>query len=452
MWHVEEIIKAVNGVLLRSEKSSFSGISTDSRTIEEGELFIPLSGKNFDGHAFIRPAYDRSHGGSICENGRLDTLHDGGTVIIVDNAMQALIDLAHYKKRHTKSSVIAITGSNGKTTTKEILVNIIKKGFSLHYNEKNFNNAIGVSKSILSIEGEPRFCIFELGTNSKGEIKQLAQMTEPDVSLITNVNPSHLEGLFNLDGVLEEKLSLFYHTKEGGKVIVNTDDPNIPARYKDRQRTLITYGINNNADFTISIEEVLGWSGSRIILKCPGIEIKTRTALLGKHNLYNILAAATIAHSIGADAGLISEGIETFDSYSMRLKPVLSGKGYTILDDTYNANPSSMAWAIKTFLDLPCNGSRMVILGDMKELGEKTSFYHRELGRFLKETGIPVILLTGEYMTEAIDELKDIETAMFFENKEKLIDFALKNLKDGDTVLIKGSRAAKMEEILEALK
>jgi UDP-N-acetylmuramoyl-tripeptide--D-alanyl-D-alanine ligase len=452
MWHAEEIAKAVKGALLRIDKSSFSGISTDSRTIEEGELFIPLTGKNFDGHAFIRAAYDRSHAGSICEKGRQGKLHDGGTVIIVDDAMQALIDLAHYKKQHTKSSVIAITGSNGKTTTKEILVNIIKKGFSVHYNEKNYNNAIGISKSILSMEGEPGFCIFELGTNSKGEIKQLAQLTEPDVSLITNVNPSHLEGLLNLEGVLEEKLSLFYHTKEGGKVIVNADDPNILARYKDREHVLITYGIINKADFTLSIEKDLGWDGSRVKIKSPaGIEIKAKTALLGKHNLYNILAASTIANNIGADAGLISEGIETFDSYAMRFKPIESRKGYMVLDDTYNANPSSMEWAIKTLLDLPCNGRRMVILGDMKELGEKTSLYHRELGRFLREAGISMTLLTGEYMTETFEELKD-GTAILFENKERLIDYAVQNLQEGDAVLVKGSRAARMEEIAEALK
>ncbi len=452
MWHVEEIVKAVKGVLLRTGSSSFSDISTDSRTIGDGELFIPLSGKNFDGHAFIRAAYDRSHAGSICEKGRQDTLHDGGTVILVDDAMQALIDLARYKKGLTKSGVIAITGSNGKTTTKEILVNILKKGFSLHYNEKNYNNVIGVSKSILSMEGEPELCIFELGTNNKGEIRQLAQLTEPDLSLITNVNPSHLEGLFSLEGVLEEKLSLFTHTKEGGKVIANADDPNILTRYKDNQRILITYGMGNKADFTLSVEEGLGWGGSRLVLKCPGMEVKTRTALLGKHNLYNILAAATVAHSIGADAGLISEGIETFDSYAMRFKPVKSGKGYIVLDDTYNANPSSMAWAIKTLLDLPCKGKRMVILGDMKELGEKTSFYHRELGRFLKEAGIPMILLIGEHMTEILDEFKDSEAAMLFESKDQLIDYAAKKLNEGDAVLIKGSRAAKMEEIVEALK
>lgn len=452
MWYVDEIVKAVNGKLLRNEKSFFSGISTDSRTIKDGELFIPLSGRNFDGHTFIKYAYDRSHGGSICETGRQDMLHDGGTIVLVDDAMNALINLAHYKKQLVKSRIIAITGSNGKTTTKEILVNILKKGFSLHYNEKNYNNAIGISKSILSMTGKPDFCIFELGTNNKGEIRQLAQMIEPDISLITNVNPSHLEGLSNIKGVLEEKLSLFNCTKDNGSIIVNADDPNILKNYKMGQHKVTAYGMQNEADFKLSIEKNLGWDGAILVFRSPDFEIRTKTTLLGKHNLYNILAASTIASITGTSAELISEGIETFDPYTMRFKPFRSGKGFIILDDTYNANPSSMEWAIKTLLDLPCKGSRMVILGDMQELGGKTNFYHKKLGNFLRNTGIQKILLIGNHMKNALEGLKNYDTALIFENKKEIIEYALQNLKENDAVLLKGSRTSKMEEIAEALK
>lgn len=451
MWHVDDIIRAVKGVPFKVERDKFTGISTDSRTVKEGEIFVPLSGKNFDGHKFIGPSYDKSHGGCLCEKKREDVLKDiAGTIILVDDAMQALLDLAQYKRKRIGSKVIAITGSNGKTTTKEILVNIVKRGFSVHYNEKNYNNLIGVSKSILSIHGEPDVCIFELGTNSKGEIKLLAQLTEPDVSLITNINPSHLEGLFDLEGILEEKLSLFYHTREGGRVIINADDPYILPRYKDVQHVSRTYGMVHNADFTLFIEEDLGWQGLSVILKLSGNEVRARTTLLGKHNLYNILAAAAIAYSIGAEGEIITAGIETFDSYTMRFKPVQSKTGYIVIDDTYNANPSSMEWAIKTLLALPCNGKRVVILGDMKELGEKTSYYHRELGRFLRETGIPVIALIGEYVSETFQELKG-DRVKLFESKGPLIDYVAKNVEKGDVVLVKGSRAAKMEEIVEAL-
>ena len=452
MWHVDDIVRAVKGMPLVIEKETFSGVSTDSRTIEKGELFVPLTGKNFDGHTFIKEAYKRSRAGFLCEKDRRDVLGGAeGTIILVDDTMEALFDLARYRRERLRSTVIAITGSNGKTTTKEILANILKRGFSVHYNEKNYNNVIGVSQSILAIEGDPEVCIFELGTNNKGEIAELARLTEPDASLITNINPSHLEGLFDLEGVLEEKLSLFYGTKDGGKVIINADDPFIMPRFKSNGHLPTTYAIVNKADVTLSVEEDLGWEGSRIVLKHSAGDARTRTTLLGMHNLYNILAAAAAASAVGADFKLIAEGIETFESYGMRFKPAQSKKGYTLIDDTYNANPASMEWAIKTLLQLPCNGKRLVVLGDMKELGEKTAFYHQELGRFLNNTEIPVIALFGDYMRQAFQELKD-GRARFFENKKELIDYVAGEVNEGDVVLVKGSRAAKMEEIVEALR
>ncbi len=452
MWHVDDIVKAVKGMPLVIEKETFSGVSTDSRTIEKGQLFIPLAGKSFDGHTFIKEAFKRSRAGFLCEKDRRDVLSGAeGTIILVDDTMEALFDLARYRREQLRSTVIAITGSNGKTTTKEILANIMKRGFSVHYNEKNYNNVIGVSQSILAIENDPEFCIFELGTNNPGEIAELARLTEPDVSLITNINPSHLEGLSDLEGVLEEKLSLFYGTKEGGKLVINADDPHILRRFKSNGHTRITYAIANKADLALVVEQDLGWEGSWILFKCAGEEVRARTNLLGMHNLYNILAAAAAASAVGADFKLVVEGVESFGSYGMRFKPARSKKGYTLVDDTYNANPSSMEWAIKTLLQLPCAGKRIVILGDMKELGEKTAFYHKELGKLLDKSGIPVIALFGEYMQDAFRELQD-GRARLFESKKSLIDYVAGEAKEGDVILVKGSRASKMEEIVEALK
>lgn len=179
MWHVEEILRAVRGDAYRIERDTFSGISTDSRSIGEGELFIPITGKTFDGHAFIGKAYEQSGSGALCEKGREDVIRNAqGTIILVDDTTRALLDIAHYKRRLTKGTFIAITGSNGKTTTKEILVAIMGTTRQVHFNEKNFNNLIGVSKSILAIQGAPEFFIFELGTNSRGEIRLLTEVTE----------------------------------------------------------------------------------------------------------------------------------------------------------------------------------------------------------------------------------------------------------------------------------
>ncbi|HNT68747.1 MAG TPA: UDP-N-acetylmuramoyl-tripeptide--D-alanyl-D-alanine ligase [Syntrophorhabdaceae bacterium] len=452
MWLLDEVLKATKGELLRVEKEAFTGISTDSRTIGDGELFVPIMGKTFDAHMFLLDAYERSNGGTICEKERealCVTLK--GTIILVEDASQALLDLAQYKLRATGGTCIAITGSNGKTTTKEMLVDMAGRAFAVHFNEKNYNNIIGVSSSILAIKGKPEFCIFELGTNNKGEIGQLARATDPDISLITNINPSHLEGLGDIDGVLEEKLDLFRFTKDGGTIFINADDPYILPHYKDRRHAAFTYGIENNAAFRLVVEENLGWEGAAFSLHFPGDRVHTKTSLLGRHNLSNILAASSIAYSIGVKPALIKESIEAFSSYAMRFRPFIAGKGYTIVDDSYNANPSSMEWAIKTLLELPATGKRIAILGDMKELGSKSSHYHRELGRMLLESPIPVIALIGEEIKEAFRELGN-ERSQLFDDKDRLVDFIKGKAEKGDVILVKGSRVSRMEEIVEALK
>lgn len=451
MWHVDEIIKAVSGAAYRIERDTFSGISTDSRSITEGELFIPIDGKTFDGHKFIAHAYEQSHGGALCQKGREDVLKSAkGTIILVDDTTRALLDLAYYKRKQKQGTFIAITGSNGKTTTKEILVAIIGGGHPVHFNEKNFNNLIGVSKSILAIEGDPEFFVFELGTNSRGEIRQLAQVTEPDVSLITNINPSHLQGLNDLDGVLKEKLDLFYFTKEGGHVLINADDPSLFPGYRDSGHVPHTFGMINDADFQLLINEDLGWDGYVFTLKLLGDSVRVRTNLLGRHNLYNILSAASIAYLAGMSTAEIKNAIESFNPYTMRFKPIKAKKGYTIVDDSYNANPSSVKWAISTLSSLPCSGKRMAVLGDMKELGDKTAYYHGELGRFLKNSNVDKVVLIGEEVKEVLKEVNN-GRAKFFEDKGSLIEYVKHQIEGGDVVLIKGSRAAKMEEIVEAL-
>jgi UDP-N-acetylmuramoyl-tripeptide--D-alanyl-D-alanine ligase len=451
MWPVDEVIKAVNGVPRRIERDAFASISTDSRTIGEGELFVPLSGANFDGHLFIGKAYDRSHGGTICEKKRSDICENiGGTTILVDDAMQALLDLARWKRANLRGTCIAITGSNGKTTTKEILVAMIRKTFSVACNEKNFNNLVGVSKSLLAVTGNPDFLVFELGTNSPGEIGVLARTTQPDLSLITNINPSHLEGLLDLEGVLKEKLDLFRGTKEGGRIFFNADDPHLGPAYEDTTRIVCPYSMERAVPFRLSIVRDLGWEGYEIHLDFKGNGFNAKTSLLGRHNLYNILAASAIAWSAGVDTQLIAETIETFGAFAMRLTPIESKMGYKVLDDTYNANPSSMEWAVRTLESLPCTGKRIAIIGDMKELGERTIHYHEDLGRFLKGSAIPMVFLIGEYVRETFEQLGP-ERGHFFEDKKQLIQYVTNQASKGDVILVKGSRAAKMEEIVEAL-
>jgi UDP-N-acetylmuramoyl-tripeptide--D-alanyl-D-alanine ligase len=453
MCRLEDIITAVKGTVLKKNRDLFTGISTDSRTIGEGELFIPIVGKSFDGHSFIEQALKASRGGALCRNDYPVSLADvPGTVILVEDTNQALLDIARFKRESIPGKFICITGSNGKTTTKEILAGMLKKKFDVHYNEKNLNNLIGVPLAILAITGEPEACILELGTNMPGEIRKLAFATDPDISLITNVNPSHLEGLETLDGILEEKLDLFRYTRPHGKIIVNIDDPGIAAHYRHSGHTAVTFGIENDAYYHLRVIRDLGWEGSVISIISPAGTIEARTSLLGRHNHYNLLAAATAASIMGVDHSLIAGAIEEFTSYDKRLKPIESSRGFIIIDDTYNANPASMEWAIRTLSGLPSKGKKAVVLGGMKELGRDSAFYHGEMGKFLKNVyDVELIALFGEETADTFAELAN-GRAVHFTDKTKLLEFLNSHLNSGDTVLVKGSRAFKMEEIVEALK
>jgi UDP-N-acetylmuramoyl-tripeptide--D-alanyl-D-alanine ligase len=451
MWPVESIARGVKGAIHRVERTSFSAISTDSRTIGPGEFFIPLKGPSFDGHLFIGEAYERSGGGSLCDRTRAEVYHKApGTVILVDDTNQALLDLARFKREGTQATFVAVTGSNGKTTTKELLVHLAGGHVSLAFNEKNYNNQIGVAKALLAMEGTPQFCLLEIGTNHPGEIGVLARMVQPHMALITNVNPSHLEGFTDLDGVRREKLSLFDATLPDGTVFVNADDPSV-ASYKPKETVkAVTFGIREKADSTLRVLADNGLTGFAIVLQFPDGQVETQSPLVGRHNLYNVLAASVLAHAMGIPPDAIGEAVATFGAYKGRLRPIESQKGYLVIDDAYNANPSSMKWAVHTLSSLPAKGRRIAVLGGMKELGAQSEAYHRELGRILRDSDISMIVLLGEETEATAAEIGN-GRAKHFSDKSALIDFLKGIPKRDDMVLVKGSHSMGMDEIVEAL-
>jgi UDP-N-acetylmuramoyl-tripeptide--D-alanyl-D-alanine ligase len=451
VWRLDEILKAVGGVPLRVAEEAFSGISTDSRTINEGRLFVPIFGATFDGHRFLVEARERSHSGCLCERNK-EELCAGveGTVILVEDTVKALLGLARYRRRKLGGMLLAITGSNGKTTTKELLVDMLRRSFTVAYNRKNFNNLIGVSTAMLDVEGAPEILVFELGTNSPGEIALLAGATEPDHSLITNVHASHLEGLGDIEGVLTEKLDLFVHTREGGTIFVNADDENILRKHKADGHKVLRYGMRHEADAVLVVEENLGWDGFRCTLRLQGATMAVTTRLLGRHNLYNILAAAVMARTAGLEEHHIQEAVDGFGTYLMRFQPRKGREGFTIVDDTYNANPASVTSAVLTFQELPCRGKRIVVLGDMRELGDKTAFYHGEIGKLLRGSTIDRVLLVGEYARDVYGQVGSPKGELF-ESKGRLIESLRGIITPDDTLLVKGSRAAHMEEVVETL-
>ncbi len=451
MWLIDNIIKAAGGTARRIERRRFPAISTDSRSIGPGEFFVPLKGPNYDGHDFIESAYERSGGGSLCDRARSDIWKKAqGTLVLVDDTNDALLDLARFKREKTPGAFIAITGSNGKTTTKELLVHLIGDLFPVVFNEKNYNNQVGVAKTMLAMAGKPKYGIFELGTNREGEIGVLTGIVRPHISLITNVNASHLEGLGDVQGVLREKLSLFEGTAKSGHLFINADDASLAPYAHRSSHAYSTFGIREDADFSLRVTADRGLQGFDITLTLLGETVATRTRLLGRHNLYNVLAAAALARFIGVDCERVGSAIASFEPYKGRFRPVESPRGFTVVDDSYNANPASMEWAINTVLALPCRGRRIAVLGSMRELGEKARHYHQELGRFLQRSTLSLIIMFGEEMKAAFHELRN-GRAHFFGDKQELIDFLSGEVDSGDLVLVKGSRALGMDKIVEEL-
>ncbi len=452
MWYVDDVVRATGGILYEVKRAVFSGVSTDSRTIREGELFVPLKGPNFDGHLFVEEALRRSHGGYLCDKGRDDIWRRlGGTTVLVGDTPRALLDLARYKRRGSGGTFIAVTGSNGKTTTKEILVHMLRGTFSVACNERNLNNLVGVPTSILAFGPEAELCVLELGTNAKGEIGLLTQTVEPDIALITNIKPSHLEGLGDLEGVLEEKLDLYRYTRDGGKILVNADDPLMTSGAKGIERETYTYSLKGPADFCLSVIEDRGWKGYVFDMQLKGDRVRASTALLGEHNLYNILAAAAAASTVGLDGIHIAGAIETFAAYTMRFNPVPSKGGYRIVDDSYNANPASMAAAVEALEGLPCEGRRIAVIGDMRELGERSRQYHRDLGRLLKRSSLWKVFLLGDLVEETFRELGS-EKGALLHDKAEVVGAVRAAVREGDVILVKGSRLSRLEEVAEALR
>lgn len=451
MWLLEDILSAVKGTPLRAERQAFTGISTDSRNIRDGQLFIPLVGPNFDGHNFIDQAYIKSGGGSLCHKDKKDFCgKTGGTIILVEDTTQALLDLARFRRERLSATFIAITGSNGKTTTKELLVHIMNGYAKTAYNEKNYNNQIGISQAILAIENQPQYCVLELGTNHPGEIAPLARLVEPDLSVITNVNASHLEGLGDIEGVLREKASLFEGTKPDGTIFINLDDPSLRSLAESAPRRALSFGIARKADYTLSIDKDRGLAGFDIRLSLRGESIGTTTRLLGMHNLYNILTAAAIASYIAVPPQDIAEGIASFEPYPGRFHAIRSKKGYTVIDDAYNANPASMEWAITTLDNMPCTGKKIAILGDMKELGEKQTAYHQDLGKLLKKSKLSAIILLGDEIRAALEAINNGRARMF-PDIASLVEHVSGIAGKDDIILVKGSRAMNMDKIVEGL-
>lgn len=450
MFEIHELLKATNGRLVSpGKKNLISGISTDSRTIMPGEAFIAIKGDNFDGHGFINTAVKKEASCIIKEHDKTRFKRHKVAVIEVRDTTKALGNIANFHRRKFDIPIIAITGSTGKTTTKEMLAWILSPQFKVLKNQGTKNNHIGLPQTLLGLKKHHDIAIVELGTNHFGEIENLAKICLPSIGIITNIGPSHLEYFHDLNGVFNEKYSLIKNLKGPSVAILNADDRFLKrkARLNTRRPFILSFGIKNHFDFSASdIKSSSGGLRFSVNEKCK-FTLKT----LGYHNIYNGLAAIACGRIFGMGYRDMAARLGCFEFPEGRLK-VIELKQNRFIDDTYNSNPASLAQALNALENFKTKGEKILVMGDMLELGEVAELFHYQAGKVAAKV-CDKFIAVGKLSKLAIEAAKksgfnaknmfSCDTAC--QAREILFKYISPD-KD-DIILVKGSRAMKMEGV-----
>ncbi|MCZ6654486.1 MAG: UDP-N-acetylmuramoyl-tripeptide--D-alanyl-D-alanine ligase [Planctomycetota bacterium] len=448
---LDEILTAINGrPLSEITPGTVTGVSIDSRTVAAGEIFFAIKGQRFDGHDYVGEALEKGACWAVVSSAeRFADAALRAPVISVDDTVAALGRLGAYYRRQIPADVIAVTGSNGKTTTKAMIGHVLsaqKRGCSAL---KSYNNHIGVPLTLLSSEADDEFLVVEVGTNHAGEIGQLASLIAPDIGVITSVGAVHLEGLKSIDGVIAEKLSLLDRIRRGGLAVVNIDQPRVRDRLRSSSGfTVVSTGTDPHAD--LRIEQVVS-DGASISFSING-RFAVTMPIPGRHNAGNALAAYAVARRLGMSSEDIIRRLATFKLPEMRLQMQRRGN-ITVINDCYNANPASMQAAMDTIGSMDTPGRRVAIVGDMRELGEHAREHHQELGRLIARSNIDVLLTVGRFADVVCESARRAGSDRLVLHASRSVDDLSSRigtlLKPTDTVLLKGSRALRLERLIE---
>lgn len=451
MLKISEILKATKGEISGNFLDfSITGISIDSRNIKKGELFIAIKGNNFDGHDFIKEAIDKGASAIIFDNpSKIEYLSDISFIKVNDTKI-ALGEIAKYYRSLFNCRTIAVTGSNGKTTVKELTAFLLAKKYKVVKAKDSYNNDIGVPLTIFQLAKDTQFLILEMEMNQLGGIKALCEIANPDIGIITNIGDTHLEFLKDRKGVAKEKSELLEYLTPKGIAILNNDDPIIKEMSKNFSLQKIYFGIKNKNCEIFATPLELNKDKTKILL-LDKIEIEL--PLIGIHNVYNFLASLGVIKALNLDIYEFLD-IKNFQPPPLRTH-IYQIKNITIILDCYNANPSSMENILDTLKTIFKKERKIGILGDMKELGEKSEEFHYQLGERAGEI-LDKLFFYGDY-GEAVkkgflSKKRKEEDFYYFSSKERLVKKLIEILKEGDIILIKGSRALKMEEIYYLLK
>lgn len=424
------------------EDVMLQGVSTDTRSLQAGQLFVALHGPNFDGHDYLAEA--KAKGAAAC---MVEKPVANCSALIVGDTRLALGQLARAWRRLFTLPLVAVTGSNGKTTVKEMLASIFAQQGEVLATRGNLNNDIGVPLTLLRLDSRHTSAVIEMGANHAGEIAYLTTLAEPDVAVITNAAPAHLEGFGTLKGVANAKGEIFQGLKEGGTAIINADDEFASLwRGLAKDKKVLSFGLQNPADITA--QWLAGDRGSQIHVTSPEGNVKLQLALLGEHNVMNTLAAIAAAQTAGIKLKTIKTGLEAMQPVVGRLQLKTGIHGSRIIDDTYNANPASLAAAIEVLTGFA--GKHILVLGDMGELGDETKELHTEAGRFAKAHGVDRLITVGPMAAAAAVAFG--KGAQQCDNHEDVSNVLEQGVGANVTVLVKGSRLSRMERVVQRLE
>lgn len=459
-FSLQDILDATGGRLIKGNPDTiFEGISIDSRTIKRGELFIALRGVRFDGHQFVSEAMERGAEGAIVEGepqGRKTPFnHMEKPIIAVQDTLRALGDIAHCWREKHSIPLVAVVGSNGKTTTKEIIATLLEGSFRVLKTLGNRNNLVGLPLTLLDLSPEHTLAVVEMGMNVRGEIERMTEIANPDVGLITNISEAHLEGLGTFEELVKAKGKLWNTMRPNGVIVVNQDDANVLKCANGYPGKRVTFGVEVPSDVMAEGIRIEGGRGVRFTLTVRGEGAEVNVPMMGISSVYNALAATAVASIYGVQLREIKERLEGFKPFSMRMEIIPLDNGATIINDAYNANPRSMELALKALSQVKEAERGIAVLGDMLELGQISEEAHARVGEKVASFGVDLLFTLGE-RAQAIARrarqagLNEGRVVVSMDHHD-LLHKLKKTIQRGDWILVKGSRSMSMEKIVLGL-
>jgi UDP-N-acetylmuramoyl-tripeptide--D-alanyl-D-alanine ligase len=454
---VADVVQATGGTLESPDASGpMTGISIDSRRIVRGDWFIAIRGERFDGHAFVAQAVHAGAAGVIVDRDVAGAAA-GAAVIRVPDTTKGLQDLARHVRRRAGTKVVAITGSAGKTTTKEICADFLSARYRVFRNKGNLNNHIGLPLSLLELRTAPEIAVVELGMNHAGEIRTLVGIAEPEVRVWTNVGDAHLGFFPSPEAIADAKAEILEHASVDHLMVANADDPRVMARAERFVGGVVRFGTHERSEVRATDVELRGLDGVRAAVHTPAGRFQLATPLLGLGNLMNVLAATAVATSLGVPVAAIEERAPALRAAKHRGELVRLAAGLTVLDDSYNSSPSALKRSLEVLAAAAGGVRKVAVLGEMRELGDHAGRLHRECGRAAQRAGVDLLFAVGgepaqELAAAALGAGMSAGSVVVSPDRDAAMPEVLQRVRPGDLVLVKGSRTIGLDAVVDRLK